>query len=87
MCNCNVTTPPYVYNCATCGGYPVPLPACYVPATTPPPACAAGVASGGTCTSPCSGVCTLPTDAGKATGCVCVQTASSTKWSCATQWW
>jgi hypothetical protein len=65
------------------------LPTCY--AATSPPACASGVVDGAACTTPCSGgasgVCTVPTDAGKTDGCVCVQGSSSSKWSCATQWW
>jgi hypothetical protein len=84
-CSCNMTT--LVYNCNTCAGYPSPLPSCYTPASTPPPTCASAVANGATCTSPCGGVCALPADGGKTTGCVCVQGSSSTKWSCATQWW
>jgi hypothetical protein len=81
-CSCNGS----VYNCALCA-YPSPLPACYQPASTTPPACASGVASGAACISPCSGVCTMTTDAGKTDGCVCVMGSSSSKWSCATQWW
>jgi hypothetical protein len=82
-CSCNLST--MVYNCQMCA-YPNPLPMCYAPAPTPP-ACVSGVADGVACTTPCGGVCTLVTDAGKTDGCVCVQGSSSTKWSCATQWW
>lgn len=82
-CSCNLST--MVYTCQACA-YPTPLPACYMPAATPP-ACASGVADGVACTTPCSGVCTLITDAGKVDGCVCVQGSGSAAWSCATQWW
>ncbi len=84
-CACNTGT--MVYNCQPCA-YPSPLPSCYAPSSTTPPACAAGVADKTACTTPCSGVCTLQSDAGKTQGCVCVMLASGTsQWTCATQWW
>ena len=82
-CSCNTST--QVYNCQQCA-YPNPLPQCYRPSGAPPP-CASGVGDGASCNSPCGGVCTISTDAGKTDGCVCVMGSSNSSWSCATQWW
>jgi hypothetical protein len=83
-CSCNTGT--MVYNCPSCT-YPQPLPSCYAAAASPA-ACAAGVANKSPCTTPCSGVCTTMSDAGKVQGCVCVMTsAGATEYTCATQWW
>jgi hypothetical protein len=91
-CTCSTAG---VYECADCA-YETTIPACYVPAATPP-ACATGVANEVACTAACSastttppGPCTITTDAGKLDGCVCVMestTAAGPVWSCATEWW
>jgi len=89
-CVCDMTLVPPAYHCGACE-YPQPLPACYLPpldAGVPdPPACAAGIADKGACTVACGGVCAQASDAGKLTGCVCIQLPTSLQWSCQTDWW